>query len=146
MPSQTSPCDPLIWPDTTMKNLFTWLKQKLSPEEYADDPYSRRPPPRVSAIPKPKKRTVAPAKKAPLPPVLDDYEYASDSPGRIDDGGPGKNVLIRNRYLREDTGTHETLKILDDSILESDETPEFDPYNTGRFDRSKSWDAPSRKK
>lgn len=141
-----SPRDLLIQPDTTMKNLFTWLKRKLAPDEYGDAHYSRRPPPRVSAIPMPRKRAAAPAKKEPLPPVLDDYEYSSDSPGRIDDGGPGKNVLIRNRYVREDTGTHETLKILDDSILESDEAAEFDPYNTGRFDRSKSWDAPSRKK
>jgi hypothetical protein len=55
-------------------------------------------------------------------------------------------VLVRSRYVREDTGTHETLKILDDSVLEPAEKEEFDPYNTGRFDRSKSWDAPARKK
>lgn len=60
--------------------------------------------------------------------------------GRIGDGGPGKNVLIRNKLVREDTGTHETLKILDDSLLESEDEFGADPYNTGRFDRSKYWD------
>ncbi len=48
--------------------------------------------------------------------------------------------LIRNKYLREDTGTHETLKILDDSIIDSGEEEGFDPYNTGDFDRSRNWD------
>ena len=58
---------------------------------------------------------------------------------------PGKNVLIRNKYLREETGTHETLKILDDSLLESEEEYGIDPYNTGQFDRSKSWNLRTRK-
>ena len=60
--------------------------------------------------------------------------------GQIEDLGPGKNVLIRNKYVREDTGTHDTLKILDDSMLETDEATGIDPYNTGQFDRSKNWD------
>jgi hypothetical protein len=60
--------------------------------------------------------------------------------GRIEDLGPGKNVLIRNRFVREDTGTHESLKILDDSMIETDEEAGFDPYNTGNFDRSRNWD------
>ena len=60
--------------------------------------------------------------------------------GRIEDNGPGKNVLIRNKYVREDTGTHETLKIIDDSIIETEEEEGIDPYNTGQFDRSRHWD------
>jgi lipoate-protein ligase B len=60
--------------------------------------------------------------------------------GRVEDSGPGKNVLIRNIYLREDTGTHETLKILDDSIIDTEEETGIDPYNTGQFDRSRNWD------
>lgn len=59
--------------------------------------------------------------------------------------GPGKNVLIRNRFVREDTGTHETLKILDDSAVDSGEAAGLDPYNTGSFDRSKKWDQRFRK-
>ena len=60
--------------------------------------------------------------------------------GLIEDNGPGKNVLIRNKYVREDTGTHETLKIIDDSIIDTEEAEGIDPYNTGQFDRSKHWD------
>ena len=70
-------------------------------------------------------------------------EYVDLDPnvaGQIDDNGPGKNVLIRNKYVREDTGTHETLKILDDSVIDTEEGEGIDPYNTGRFDRSKNWD------
>lgn len=69
----------------------------------------------------------------------DDQACPDQVAGRIVDGGPGKNVLARNKFLREDTGTHETLKIIDDSILDDDEETGFDPYNTGSFDRSKSW-------
>lgn len=47
---------------------------------------------------------------------------------------------IRNKYLREDTGTHETLKILDESLLDTGEEEGFDPYNTGDFDRSRNWE------
>ena len=72
-------------------------------------------------------------------------EFTSELSGRIDDGGPGKNVLIRNKYVREDTGTHDTLKIIDDSLLEDEEEYGADPYNTGRFDRSKSWNLRTRK-
>ena len=61
--------------------------------------------------------------------------------GRIVDGGSGNNALIRNKYVREDTGTHETLKIIDESVLEDDEEFGADPYNTGRFDRAKSWNS-----
>lgn len=63
---------------------------------------------------------------------------------RIEDNGPGKNVLVRNKYLREDTGTHETLKILDDSLVDAHEEEGIDPYNTGRFDRSRNWDKRNR--
>ncbi len=65
--------------------------------------------------------------------------------GRIQDGGPGKNVLIRNKYVREDTGTHETLTIIDDSLAEDEDETGCDPYNTGRFDRSKFWNSRNRK-
>ena len=70
-------------------------------------------------------------------------EYVDLDPhieGRIQDNGPGKNVLIRNKYVREDTGTHETLKIIDDSVIDTEEAEGIDPYNTGQFDRSKHWD------
>ena len=67
----------------------------------------------------------------------------------MESNGPGKNTLIRNKYIREDTGTHESLKIVDESLIEIEEEEEeeagIDPYNTGRFDRSMNWDSRFRK-
>ena len=60
--------------------------------------------------------------------------------GDVETDDQGKNVLIRNKFVREDTGTHETLKIIDDSIVDTGEETGIDPYNTGEFDRSKNWD------
>jgi len=53
--------------------------------------------------------------------------------------------LIRNKYQREDTGTHDNLKIIDDSMLDTGEETGIDPYNTGNFDRSRNWDKRFRK-
>jgi hypothetical protein len=91
-------------------------------------PRSPRPPARPTPLQKVPRRTP-------------DYVDADDDlSGEIESQGPGKNVLIRNKFVREDTGTHETLKILDDSLVDSGEEPGIDPYNTGEFDRSKHWD------
>ena len=60
--------------------------------------------------------------------------------GHIEDQGPGKNVLVRKKYVREDTGTYETLKIIDESIDDDPEVDGIDPYNSGQFDRSRHWD------
>lgn len=60
--------------------------------------------------------------------------------GRIDNRGPDKNVLVRSQYIREDSGTHETLKILSDSVPSLPEDDGIDPYNTGQFDVSRHWD------
>ena len=80
-----------------------------------------------------------PQQKVPRPnPEFVDAD--EDLSAEIESNGPGKNVLIRNKYVREDTGTHETLKILDDSLVDSGEETGLDPYNTGGFDRSKNWD------
>ncbi len=57
----------------------------------------------------------------------------------------GHNVLIRNKYQREDTDTHDNLKIIDDSMIDSGEETGIDPYNTGNFDRSRNWDKRFRK-
>ena len=75
-------------------------------------------------------------------------EFDDDDDGQsseIESLGPGKNVLVRNKYVREETGTHEKLKIIDDSIIDSGEEAGLDPYNTGSFDRSKKWDQRFRK-
>ncbi len=60
-------------------------------------------------------------------------EYVNLDPssaGRLVDGGSGKTVLARNKYIREDSGTHETLRILDDSITQPDDEIGTDPYDT----------------
>ncbi len=77
-----------------------------------------------------------------------DPKYVDIDPrvsGEIKDGGPGKNILVRKKYIREDTGTHETLTIIDDSLVDSGEEAGDDPYNSGAFDRSKNWARRSRK-
>ncbi|MDH3430630.1 MAG: hypothetical protein OEQ14_11545 [Gammaproteobacteria bacterium] len=74
-------------------------------------------------------------------------EYVDLEPhvsGRIEDAGPGKNVFIRNKFVREDTGTHETLMILDESMIDTEEEAGIDPYNSGQFDRSRNWDKRSK--
>jgi len=128
-----------------MTSLLTWLRQKLATGDSTADPYRQRPAAGTRPAYKQKKPPRLP-KKANNSQIPEPFEYSTESSGRIADGGPGKNVLIRDRHIREDTGTHDTLKILDHSVLASEETEEFDPYNTGRFDRAKSWDAPARKK
>lgn len=75
----------------------------------------------------------------------DIVEIDPELDGHIESIGPGKNVLVRNRMVREETGTHDTLKILDDSMVDTGEATGIDPYNTGSFDRSKNWDKRSRK-
>lgn len=79
------------------------------------------------------------ARKVPRP-TPEFVETDENLTGEIEENGPGKNVLIRNKFVREDTGTHETLTILDDSMVDSGEETGLDPYNTGGFDRSKNWD------
>jgi hypothetical protein len=137
----------LFWPVTVtiMTSLLTWIRQTFAAGDSTADPYSDRP---AIGIGPARRQKMPPGlpKNAKKPTVPEPFDYSTAGPGRIADGGPGKNVLIRSRHVREDTGTHETLKILDHSVLESEETEEFDPYNTGRFDRAKSWDAPARKK
>ncbi len=116
-----------------MQRLFNWLTRKISPDKAAPQNNLRRtgdrrvPPPRPAAIRR--------------QPKIESVDVETELGGKIEDGGPGKNVLVRNKYVREDTGTHETLTIIDESLLQADEDDGLDPYNTGRFDRSKSWDS-----
>ena len=92
---------------------------------------------------RPKRAATKKAVQPQVMPVLRSKSGFHD--GKIEDGGPNENVLIRNKYVREDTGTHETLKILDDSLADSGEETGIDPYNTGGFDRSKNWNNRFRK-
>lgn len=113
--------------------MLEFFKKWLQPKEERPAPRAigeRRRTPRPEAAHKPKG-----PQQQPEADNLDPHVA-----GRIESVGPGKNVLIRNKYQHEDTGTHDTLKILDDSAVDSGEEDGLDPYNTGKFDRSKNWD------
>ena len=119
-----------------MKRLFKWLTQRISPQKAPSRPNLTH-----------TGRHAAPArKKQAVPRQQPEFVDLDDSfSGHIEDNGPGKNVLIRHKYIREDTGTHETLTILDDSAIDSGEDAGLDPYNSGQFDRSRNWDKRFRK-
>jgi hypothetical protein len=121
-----------------MKRFLNWLAAKISPQEASPQRGEKQTGQRIIA----KK---APVKQA-VPRSQPEYvEFDSKVDGQIDDAGPGKNVLKRNKYIREDTGTHETLSILDESAQTNTDEDGIDPYNTGQFDRSKTWDKRFRK-
>ena len=134
-----------------IERLKNWLIDRFSAAD-ASAPVDFR---KTGAHPSPRPRKPAATNSAPRKarPKQSAMPHAArkeidDEPtftGGIEDGGPGKNVLIRNKYVREDTGTHETLKILDDSLVDSGEEEGIDPYNTGGFDRSKNWNNRFRK-
>ena len=116
-----------------LEKLKNWFKTRLSDEDTAASPDLHM----TGAHTPP--ATLRQSQKVPRrnPEFVD---ADADLSGEIESNGPGKNVLIRNKFVREDTGTHETLKILDDSLVDSGEETGLDPYNTGGFDRSKNWD------
>ncbi len=111
--------------------LMKWLTNKFSPDSEPQPRAPRRTAPRVRPRPVPKPKLTE----------VDPVEFSGELGGKIEEVGPGKNVLVRNKYVREDTGTHEKLKIIDDTLIEEEDDGGMDPYNTGRFDRSKSWNS-----
>jgi hypothetical protein len=119
-----------------LETIKIWLKKRFSA---TDEDSAHR-----DALQRTGVHAVLREKKVKPEPVETTESVTSGSP-KIEDAGPGKNVLIRNKYVREDTGTHETLKILDDSLVDSGEETGIDPYNTGGFDRSKNWNNRFRK-
>ena len=119
-----------------IEKIKNWLKKRFSEPAIAP-----KAPLRTNVV----RTAVRPKKPAVQDQPVETNEFMTSGPAKIEDAGPGKNVLIRNKYVREDTGTHETLKILDDSLVDSGEETGIDPYNTGAFDRSKNWNNRSRK-
>jgi hypothetical protein len=120
--------------------MFEKIKNWLNRRSSADEQHPRNRLHRTGA------HTAVRTKKPPVEAPLQNFDEDDVAvPVEIEDGGPNKNVLIRNKYVREDTGTHETLKILDDSLVDSGEETGIDPYNTGGFDRSKNWNNRFRK-
>ena len=118
------------------KKLKNWLIRDDSDEEWTPPVTLNRTGANTAVRPK----------KAPAQQLATELKLEEDSPsGHIESGGPNKNVFVRSKYVREDTGTHETLKILDDSLLDFGDENGIDPYNTGGFDRSNNWNNRFRK-
>ena len=67
-------------------------------------------------------------------------ELGAGFEGRIENAGPGKNVLVSNGDAVDDTGARETLRLFDEAPLDPNEPMGIDPYNSGEFDRSRHWD------
>ncbi len=119
-----------------MKKIKNWLEDHFSAAESTPPTDLRR-----SGHFQKKARPVSVKKRAPEPVPADPDLVETDGSlhSQIDSLGPGKNVLVRSRYVREDTGTHERLVIVNESSIDSGEEAGMDPYNTGSFDRSKNW-------
>lgn len=118
-----------------MKKIKNWMEDHFSAAEPTPPKDLRH----SGHLQKP--RPVSVKKKAPeaVPPVPDLVDIDTSLHSEIDTVGPGKNVLVRSRYVREETGTHERLMIVNESSNDSGEEAGMDPYNTGSFDRSKNW-------
>ena len=77
--------------------------------------------------------------------------FDAEVPGRVESDEPGKKVLIPGKYADDDTITQGDLRILDEwspEDSESDQSGEstgVNPYNSGSFDKSKSWKSRSPK-
>ena len=113
-----------------MKKIRNWLKNRgLDADESAPATFKN-----AGAS-----RQVAPRKTVKPRPAPDFIQKPAPGAPKTQNAASGESGLSRNKFVREDTGTHETLKILDDSIIDSGEEPGIDPYNTGGFDRSKNW-------
>ena len=124
-----------------IKNLKAWLKLRFSGGEAT-------PPPSLQNTGSYRQRLVAKDRASPPVETQAEPPPVADEPpvhGTIESLGPGKNVSVRNPYVREDLGTHDSLKILDVSVDDGEEPAGIDPYNTGRFDKSKKWDQRFRK-
>lgn len=119
-----------------LENLVSWLKDRF----FDDEP-----------TPRPK------FKKTGLPAALaqsqhnksndaeqEPVEFETRLSGTLESNGPGKNVFVQRTNARKDSGTQESLKILDESAAGDDESG-IDPYNTGAFDRSQNWKNRNRK-
>ena len=116
-----------------LRRLIKWFRREPAPRHRTTTELRRR-----SSAHAALRDATEQSGKAEHTPVF--FESGQSIRGHVESTGPGKNVLIRNRYIREEAGTHETMKFLDDASLDDSEEDGIDPYNSGEFDRSKHWD------
>ena len=124
-----------------IKSIKTWLKSRFSDADAT-------PPPSLRNTGSYRQRLAVPektARQAEAPRSAQTVDVDPHVHGHIQSLGPGKNVFVRGPLVREDLGTHESLKIVDDSLVDGEEPGGIDPYNTGRFDKSRKWDNRFRK-
>ena len=74
--------------------------------------------------------------------------YETHVSGQYESLGPGKNVFVPKVAADRELDSSDILEILDNPSLNiaADDDADFDPYNTGRFDVSKSWQNVSKKR
>lgn len=72
-----------------------------------------------------------------LEPDLDEVYKSLDDATEHVDLGPGKSVIARRPKYKLESGTYDTLEIVEDA-----EDVGIDPYNSGSFERKKNWDKP----
>lgn len=123
-----------------MKRFLNWLGTKLSPPKATPKPDLTQTGTQLRQSGIQRRRPARRAKQAVPDRQPEFVDPNSRLEGRIENRGPGKNVLMKSKFVREDTGTHETLKILDESYIDTQESEGIDPYNTGRFDRARNWE------
>lgn len=113
-----------------MKHFRTWFAAIVATDKQKKDDSARR------AAAQPKTTTAHRCNNKP-----ESIEFPDRFGKTIAGNDESKPRHARKKYVREDTGTHETLTIIDESLLPSDDKDDIDPYNSGQFDRSKSWNS-----
>ena len=116
-----------------IKQLINWLKGDAAADT-GQSAQSRR---RVSV------HASLHARAAPFPSAQsrpDKRTVGAGFEGRSENVSPGKSVLVSNGDAVDDTGARESLKLFDHAPLHPDESLGVDPYNSGKFDRSRHWD------
>ncbi len=117
-----------------MRTLKNWFKNRFAAEPPA--------PPRVTGS---YRQRIVEAGDSANKPKSDEIDLEPRLRGSIESIGPGKNVFVRSQYAEDESGTDNSLEIVDELSLDSENADGVDPYNTGRFDISKNWNSRSRK-
>ena len=129
-----------------MKRLFTQFGRLLGKDNPSAQEYPRsRSSARIVQIP-PRHRSnlLTQAPQAESDPVgVDDAEPEAAFVSGIEEIGPGKTVL-RSSYLLDPRNVDPSLTLADTPVS-GDADSDFDPYNSGQFDRSRNWSRHPRK-